>query len=96
MALTLDDVEKIANLARLELSQAQKLQYLEQLSAVLEYAERLNELDLDEVAPTAHAIAQENIMREDIVEPCLSREEALRNAPQHDQNQFVIQAVLDE
>ena len=96
MALTLADVEKIANLARLELNEAQKRRYQEQLSAVLAYAERLNELDLAAAPPTAHAVARENIMREDVVEPCLSREEALGNAPQQAQNQFVIQAVLDE
>ena len=96
MSLTPQDVEKIANLARLELTPAEKAQYLEQLTAVLDYAELLNELDLKDVVPTAHAIAQENVMREDIAEPGLAIDEVLFNAPKQAQNQFLIQSVLDE
>ncbi|MBE2222533.1 MAG: Asp-tRNA(Asn)/Glu-tRNA(Gln) amidotransferase subunit GatC [Anaerolineae bacterium] len=96
MSLTPQDVEKIANLARLELTPAEKAQYLEQLTAVLDYAEMLNELDLEGIQPTAHAIAQENIMREDIAVPGLAIDEVLFNAPKQAQNQFLIQSVLDE
>lgn len=96
MSLTPQDVEKIANLARLELTPAEKAQYLEQLTAVLDYAEMLNELDLEGVAPTAHAIAQENVMREDVATPGLTIDEVLFNAPKQAQNQFLIQSVLDE
>lgn len=96
MSLTPQDVEKIANLARLELTHAEKAQYLEQLSAILDYAEMLTELDLDGIAPTAHAIAQENIMREDVAVPGLTIDEVLFNAPKQAQNQFLIQSVLDE
>ena len=94
--LTLADVEKIANLARLELTEAEKQQYLEQLSAILHYAERLNELELTDVLPTSHAIAQQNIMRPDTAEPSLPMDDLLHNAPQHQENQFVVQAVLDD
>jgi len=96
MSLTLADVEKIANLARMELTEAEKAQYLEQLTAVLDYAERLNELEIDDVPPTAHAISRQNVMRDDVVTPSLPTEEALFNAPQQAQNQFVVQAILDE
>ncbi len=96
MSLTLQDVEKIAHLARLELTHAEKAQYLEQLSAILDYAEMLNELDLDGIAPTAHAIPQQNVMREDIAEQGLPIDEVLFNAPRQAQNQFLIQSVLDE
>ena len=96
MSLTPQDVEKIANLARLELTHAEKAQYLEQLSAILDYAEMLTELDLDGIAPTAHAIAQENVMREDVAVPGLTIDEVLFNAPKQAQNQFLIQSVLDE
>ncbi len=94
--LTRDDVEKIAHLARLELTEVEKVLYQTQLSAILHYAERLNELDLDDVPPTAHAISQQNVMREDVVEPPLPMEDVLFNAPQTAQNQFVVQAILDE
>lgn len=96
MSLTLADVEKIAHLARLELTEAEKVQYQNQLSAILDYAERLNELDLAAVPPTAHAVTQQNVMRADIVEPSLPMEDVLFNAPQKANNQFVVQAVLDD
>lgn len=96
MSLTLADVEKIAHLARLELTEAEKKQYLEQLSAILDYAERLNELDLTDIPPTSHAIAQQNIMRSDTAEPSLPLDDLLFNAPQQKENQFVVQAVLDD
>lgn len=96
MSLSQADVEKIAHLARLALSDADKTQYQEQLSAVLDYAAMLNELDLDGIEPTAHAISQQNVMRADEVRPSLPLEDVLFNAPDHDQNQFRIQAVLEE
>jgi aspartyl-tRNA(Asn)/glutamyl-tRNA(Gln) amidotransferase subunit C len=95
MNLTLQDVEKIAALARLELSQDEKETYLEQLSAILEYAARLNLLDTEEVPPTTSAVTLQNVMREDVVEPSLSVEDVLFNAPESFQSQFLIQAVLD-
>ena len=95
MTLTLQDVEKIAALARLELSQEEKETYQEQLSAILEYAARLNLLDIEDVAPTTSTVALQNIMREDVVEPSLSLEDVLFNAPDSSQNQFLIQAVLN-
>jgi aspartyl-tRNA(Asn)/glutamyl-tRNA(Gln) amidotransferase subunit C len=94
--LTLEDVEKIAHLARLELTVAEKLQYREQLSAVLDYATMLNEVDIENVPPSAHAVEQKNVMRNDVVEPSLPIDEVLFNAPQQAENQFLIQAVLDE
>lgn len=96
MSLTREDVAKIAHLARLDLTAAQLEQYREQLSAILDYAEMLNELDLDDVPPTAHAVARQNVMRPDVVEPGLSLEDALFNAPQQQDNQFKIQPVLDD
>lgn len=96
MSLTRDDVVKIAHLARLKLSEAELNKYQEQLSAVLAYAERLNELDLEGVEPTAHAVAQKNVLREDEIRPSLPLDELLLNAHKHQQNQFWIQTVLDE
>ncbi len=96
MSLTLQDVAKIANLARLELTDEQMTQYQEQLSAILDYAEMLNELDLTGIEPTSHAVAQQNVMREDVERPSLPIEDTLYNAAKTAQNQFRIQAVLDE
>jgi aspartyl-tRNA(Asn)/glutamyl-tRNA(Gln) amidotransferase subunit C len=95
MSLTVDDVQKIAHLARLELTAAEITQYQEQLSAILDYAARLNMLDLEGIPPTAHAVTRENIWREDIADPSLPLADVLANAPQQADNQFVVQAILD-
>lgn len=96
MSLSLQDVEKIAALARLALTEEEKKRYLEQLSAILDYAERLNELDTADVPPTASVLNLHSVMREDVIEPSLAIEDVLFNAGQKSQNQFKIQAVLDE
>jgi aspartyl-tRNA(Asn)/glutamyl-tRNA(Gln) amidotransferase subunit C len=96
MSLSLKDVEKIAGLARLALTEEEKNRYLEQLSAILDYAARLNELDTAGVPPTASAVHLHSVMREDVIEPSLSIEDVLFNARHQSQNQFKIQAVLDE
>ncbi len=96
MSLTKQDVEKIAHLARLELSAEQLAAFQTQLSAVLDYADMLTELDLDGIEPTAHAITRQNVMRPDVVEPGLTVEEVLQNAQHTAENQFMIQSVLDD
>lgn len=96
MSLTRSDVEKIAHLARLELTEDELSLYQGQLSAILDYAARLNELELEGVLPTAHAVIQQNVLRDDVAEPGMSMDAALFNAPRQAQNQFVVQAVLDE
>lgn len=96
MTLTQANVEHIAQLARLELTAAEKEMYREQLTAVLDYAAMLNDLNLDGIPPTAHAVAQHNILRPDVAEPSLPTTDALSNAPQQQNNQFLIQSVLEE
>ena len=96
MTLSLEDVQKIAALARLELTAEELALYQEQLSAVLGYAERLNELELAEVPPTASALTLQNVMRDDVVEPSIPIEDALFNATEQEADQFLIQAVFDD
>jgi len=96
MALTQQDVAQIAHLARLELTDEQMAMYQEQLSAILAYADRLNELDLDGVEPTTRAVPMRNVMRADEAQSPLPLDKVLANAPQQADDQFVIQAVLDE
>lgn len=96
MSLTAQDVAKVANLARLELSADELQQYQGQLSAILEAMDELAEIDISQIPPTAHAVAQQNVWREDEVTECLPLDEVLCNAPQQAENQFLIQAVLDE
>jgi aspartyl-tRNA(Asn)/glutamyl-tRNA(Gln) amidotransferase subunit C len=96
MALSRAEVENIAQLARLTLTEGEKALYQQQLSEVLAYAERLNELELGDVPPTAYAVPRQNVMRDDVVRPALSVEDVLFNAPQQADNQFLIQTVLDD
>lgn len=94
--LTIQDVEKIALLARLALTEEEKVLYQHHLSAVLDYVEQINELDLEGIAPTTHAVAQQNVLREDVVNSQLSTAAALANTAAHTQNQFLIQKVNEQ
>lgn len=96
MSLSKTDVEKIASLARLELTDAEKALYQEQLSAILDYAQRLNQLDLTDVPPTSSAVDLKNVTRDDLVEPGLSTEDVFHNAFRSSQDHFKIQAVFEE
>lgn len=98
MSLTRNQVTHIAELAKLELTEQEIERMLGQLSAVLEYAERLNELDTDAIAPTASVIPNQNVMRADVVTPSLTREQVLQNAPDTDANhEFLrVRAILED
>jgi aspartyl-tRNA(Asn)/glutamyl-tRNA(Gln) amidotransferase subunit C len=95
MSLSRDDVAKIASLARLALTNEELAHYGGQLSAILEYAARLNELDLTGIEPAGGAAGQ-NVMRDDLILPSLPTEDALFNAAATAEGQFLIQAVLEE
>lgn len=94
--LTREEVQKVAHLARLELTEAEIDLYQLQLSQVLDYVARLEELDVEGVPPTAHAVALTNVMRADEVRPSLAPEVALSNAASTAEQQFLIQRVLDD
>lgn len=96
MSLTREDVAKIAHLARLALTAEELNLYQQQLSAVLEYADHLNELDLTGIEAQERLPNRRNVMREDIVVPSLSTADALFNAARTAQNQYLIQSVLDD
>jgi aspartyl-tRNA(Asn)/glutamyl-tRNA(Gln) amidotransferase subunit C len=95
MPLTLQDVEHIAKLARLELSEEEKARYLEQLSAILDYAARLRELDTSHILPTASVLSSSLPLRADEPAQSLSVEAVLRNAPQVEDNQFRVPPILE-
>jgi aspartyl-tRNA(Asn)/glutamyl-tRNA(Gln) amidotransferase subunit C len=94
MSLSLEEVEHIAALARLSLSEAEKAHYRQQLSAILDYAARLQSIDTDGVPP-AGAFIDRNRLRPDEARPGLSIPDLLRNAPQAEKDQFVVPPVLD-
>lgn len=95
MAISKQDVEHVANLARLKLTEEEAEMYTKQLDDILEFAQKLNELDTADVAPTSHAFDVKNVMREDEVRPSVEREEALRNAPDHEDGQFRVPPVME-
>lgn len=93
--LSLQEVETIAELAKLTLTEPEKRILQEQLSAILDYAEMLQQLDTSGVPPTASAIPLSNVLRPDQVGLSLSNEEALFNAPAAAEGSFKVKAVLD-
>ncbi|HEX9030081.1 MAG TPA: Asp-tRNA(Asn)/Glu-tRNA(Gln) amidotransferase subunit GatC [Anaerolineales bacterium] len=95
MALTLEEVEHIAGLARLKLTDEEKARYREQLSAILDYAARLQSLDTGGIPPTSSVLPARTVLRADEPLPCLSREELLSNAPETTDNQFRVPPVLE-
>ena len=95
MELTLEQVEHIAQLARLTLSTEEKALYQEQLSAILEYFEKLQELDTEAISPTATVLPLRSVMREDVPSPSMDREDILANAPEAADGCFEVPAVLD-
>jgi aspartyl-tRNA(Asn)/glutamyl-tRNA(Gln) amidotransferase subunit C len=96
MILTLTEVEHIANLARLELTDEEKEQYRLQLSAILEYAARLQNLDTSQIPPTSSVLPPRSALRPDVASPSLDIKDVLRNAPQAENDQFRVPPVLDQ
>jgi aspartyl-tRNA(Asn)/glutamyl-tRNA(Gln) amidotransferase subunit C len=96
MSLTKEEVEHIAELARLELTEEEKARYREQLSEILDYAARLQALDTSHIPPTSTVLAKRSSLRQDVAAAGLSTEEALRNAPRTEQKQFRVPPVMDQ
>ena len=95
MTLTKEEVEHIADLARLKLSDEEKARYREQLSAVLDYAARLQSLDTTGIPPTSSVLPPRTVLRADEPKAGLTREELLANAPDISEAQFRVPPVLD-
>jgi aspartyl-tRNA(Asn)/glutamyl-tRNA(Gln) amidotransferase subunit C len=96
MAISKEEVYKVAELARLKLSEEEAERFTSQLNDILEFANKLNELDTDHVEPTSHVLPMINVMREDEVRPSLDREKVLKNAPEHQDGMFRVPAVFEE
>lgn len=94
MALTIEDVEHVASLARLGLSGDEKIRLRDQLSAILESMDLLNEIDVSNIPPTAQVIALANVMRDDVVRPSLTQAQALSNAPRQNEGFFEVDSPL--
>jgi aspartyl-tRNA(Asn)/glutamyl-tRNA(Gln) amidotransferase subunit C len=84
----------VAKLARLEVSGQEKEQLTQQMNRILLYMDKLNELDTAGVVPTSHAIDLHNAFREDLVQESLNRNESLQNAPESNEEEFVVPRVI--
>ena len=96
MSVTVKEVDHIAKLARLEFTDEEKEKLTHQLNSILVYMEQLNKLDTQNVEPLSHVIDLENVLREDVVRPGLSTEDALRNAPSKTEKFFKVPKVIGD
>jgi aspartyl-tRNA(Asn)/glutamyl-tRNA(Gln) amidotransferase subunit C len=95
MALTREQVRHVAELAKLKLTEAEVALFQEQLSAILDYAERLDELDTEQIPPTAAVLPLHNVMRADAPRASFPRETMLSNAPAAQEGFVKVKVVLD-
>lgn len=94
-SITKKDVEYVAGLAQLQLDDAAKERLTHEMAAILDYMEKLNELNTDNVEPMMHAMEMTNVFREDVVEESLPRDKALEGAPSHDGEFFIVPKILE-
>ncbi len=94
MKITRTEIEKVANLARLNLSEEELVTMTGQLDTILSYVAKLDELDTRDVPTTTHAFSNNNAFREDEVHESLSREDALANAPRENGEAFVVPRII--
>ncbi len=94
MKVDIGDVEHVAHLARLDLSKDETKLFTVQLNAILDYIEKLNELDTSEVEPTFHVVSHQNVMREDEVKESFTHEVSLANAPDKAQGCFRVPKII--
>ncbi|KXG44942.1 Asp-tRNA(Asn)/Glu-tRNA(Gln) amidotransferase subunit GatC [Tepidibacillus infernus] len=95
LSISTQEVQHVANLARLSLTEKEVDIYTEHLNSILEFAQKLNELDTEHVKPTSHALDLSNVLREDEKRDSIPREVALKNAPDHRNGQFKVPAVME-
>lgn len=91
--ITIKDVEHVAKLARLELSEDEKVKFSKQLGDILKYVEQMNEVDTTDVEPMSHAIPVVNVMREDAVVSEQTKEELMANAPSKEDGFFRVPKI---
>jgi len=93
--IDIEQVRQVAKLSRLDLSENEISQFSTQLSAILEYVEKLNQLDTANVEPLAHCLPVNNCLRADEIKPSLGTGKTLANAPDKDEQFFIVPKILD-
>jgi aspartyl-tRNA(Asn)/glutamyl-tRNA(Gln) amidotransferase subunit C len=94
MTIDKETVEKVAHLARLELAEDEKDQMIQDMSKILGFMDKLNEINTSGIEPLVYMTNEINVLREDVVKQEITHEEALRNAPKHDENYFLVAKVI--
>lgn len=94
--ITTETVEHLAGLARIQLTTNEIDDLAVEIGSILSHVEKVSEVAAAEVAPTSHPIAISNVMREDVINDVLTREQALMNAPEHADGMFVVSSILGE
>ena len=94
MTITSADVDKIAKLAKLVLSEDEREKFTSQLSDIISYVEKLNQLDTNDVEPLAHVNDLMNVFREDESRPSMAKEDVFKNSPQNDDEFFLVPKVI--
>lgn len=89
-------VDHVARLARLDLSEEERERMSVELAQILGHAEAIQELELDDIEPTSHALPLRNVMRADVVRPSLTQDEALANAPQAEGGRFRVPRIIED
>lgn len=90
-----EQVRHVAHLARLAITDEEVETFTAQLDSIIQFAEQLNELDTTGVKPTSHVLDVKNVLREDKSKPGLPREEVLKNAPDHEDGQIRVPAIIE-
>lgn len=96
MEISKEEVERVAKLARLEITEAEKEIFSKHLSSILTYMDKLKTLNTEGVEPTATVLGQTNVFREDKARPSLPAEEALANAPESGEGFFVVPRIIED
>ncbi|RVT98058.1 Asp-tRNA(Asn)/Glu-tRNA(Gln) amidotransferase subunit GatC [Mucilaginibacter limnophilus] len=94
MTIDKETVDKIAHLARLELAEDEKQEMIKDMSRILDFMDKLNEVDTTGVEPLVYMTTEDNVLREDVVKHDITTEEALLNAPKHDGSHILVAKVI--
>lgn len=95
MQVSKQEIEHVAKLARLNLTEQEKDKFSNEMSGIITFVDKLNELDTTGVEPTAHVIPIQNVFREDNIEPSYNREKILQNAPSQKEGCFLVPKVVE-
>lgn len=93
--ITVDDVKNIADLIRIEVSDEEAKSYTERIKKILNDANKLSELNTDDVKPTTHGTILTDVMRKDVPKRSLTQKEALKNAPDQQDGHFKVPSIMD-